>query len=96
MASLDFTHDTTNVFFTKQSFCENIPTLPNHCISLLSWLTLRGMGDLGHVEAWIRSYFARKWPDIFLKGILGIFPEMNVSEKKRSSLFIRAFHTVLT
>jgi len=37
------------------------------------------MGDLDHVEAWIRSYFARKWPEIFLKGILGIFPKMNVS-----------------
>jgi len=38
------------------------------------------MGDLGHaVEAWIRSYFVRKWLEIFLKVILGIFLKMNVS-----------------
>jgi len=61
-----FTHHTTNAFFTKQSFCENNPpqslynTLHNHCNSLLRWLKLRGRGDLGRVEAWIRSYFARK------------------------------------
>jgi len=67
-------------------FCENIPTLLNHnCNSLLSWLTLRGRGDLSHVEARIRSYFARKWSEIFLKGIIDIFPKMNVSA--RSSRF---------
>jgi len=38
-----FTYNTANVFFIYQSFCENIPTLTNHCISLLSWLTLKGI-----------------------------------------------------
>jgi len=50
-----FTHDTVNVFFTKQAFNENIPTLPNHCNSLLNWLMLRGRDDLRNVKVWLQS-----------------------------------------
>jgi len=37
-------HDTAFVFFIEHLFCESIPTLTNHRISLLSWLTLRDGG----------------------------------------------------
>jgi len=37
-------HNTTDVFFKKHSFCENIPHQPYRSF-LLRWLTLRGKGD---------------------------------------------------
>jgi len=60
-----FTHHTTNVFFNKQLFCDNIPTLTNYCSSLLRYLTLRGRDDEGQVGTWVQSFFAKKWPEIF-------------------------------
>jgi len=43
--------------------------------------------------AWVK-FFARKWPEIFLKG--GIFPKMNTYPKNGLHFLLRSLDTAFT